>query len=482
MTPTVRLPPALLRAASAATVAALAGCTVGPDYAPPDLSSRVGSAWTEPSDTADTRDLAVWWSAFHDPELSALVDRAMHGSLDLASARERVVAARARRGIENAARLPSLDATGEYRYAESDDEAVSFAGAPPGTATDVYSLGVVAGWELDLWGRVDRLVEAADAEIGVATEDYHAARVALAAEVAREVILIRTIDERLRVLEATIRNNGQSLDIARSRSRAGLAGELDLLRARRTLDTTLAEEPLLRADRRSAEHRVAALLGERAGTVAVSEAAMPAPPDMPALGLPADLLTRRPDIRRAERSLAAATARVGGAQGEKYPRISLSGTFALSATEPGTLFGGHAETLGVGPSITLPVLAGGRIRSNIERAESEARQAMLALEQQAIEAVAEVETALARRARASERVDRLEQAARSAADAESLASSLYRSGRTDFINVLDAQAQLLAVQDRLAVARQAQLSEAINLFTSLGGGWSAPAPAGTPTP
>mgnify|MGYP001025855879 CR=1 FL=1 len=452
------------------------GCVVGPDYEVHDLSSQTGEAWVE-STTAivePIEDLSAWWARFDDPEMAEMVRRSFEGSLTLADARERVVQARARRGIENAARLPVLDADAGYTYAESGRDSASFRGAPPGTSQDIYRVGVVAGWELDLWGRVARLVEAAEAEIDVAVEDLRAARVALAAEVAREVVLIRALDARLGVIDRSIALREDSLEIAEARSRARLVSELDALRARRDLESDQALVPDLRARRRAAELRLAVLLGQRPGSVTISPRALPRTPEIPALGLPGDLVTRRPDIRRAERRLAAASARIGAARAERYPKLSVSGQFAFSAAQPGDLLTSATRALSLGPTVTLPVLTGGRIDASVELAESQTRSAMLQLEFIALRAVREVETALSARARTAEQRTRLDSAASAAVDAESLASDLYAAGRTDFLDVLDAQRAVLSIEERLVLAREAELVQTIDLFTALGGGWSPP--------
>lgn len=453
-----------------------AACSVGPDYETPDLTPRTGDGWTEtdPAAAAPAEDLSAWWSRFDDPRLAELVERSFQGNLTLAGARERVIQARARRGIENAARLPVLDGDAGYTYAESGRDSASFTGAPPGTSADIYRVGVVAGWELDLWGRVGRLVEAADAEIDASVEDLRAARTALAAEVARELVLIRAIDARIAVVERSVALRRDSLDIAESRTRAGLVSELDALRARRDLQSDLALIPDLAAQRRAAELRLAVLLGVSPGDIAVAPRTLPATPEIPALGLPGELVTRRPDIRRAERELAAATARIGSAMAERYPRVTVSGEFAFSAGEPGGLFNSAARSLALGPTITLPILTGGRIGSGIELAESEARGALLRLEAVTLDAVREVETALSGRARTADRLDRLAAASAAADETEALASDLYAAGRTDFLDVLDAQRSVLAIEERLVLAREAELVQTIDLFTALGGGWSPP--------
>lgn len=451
----------------------LSACTVGPDYTPPEASTLTPESWSSPDESDPSTEITQWWTQLADEELTALIERAFTTSLTLAEARERIIAARARRGIENADRLPTLDAEASYTRAQTGDDGSALGGAPSGAKIDIYSLGAVAGWELDLWGRVDRLVEAADAEIEFAVEDLRASRVALAAEIAREVILIRTIDRDIELVESTVSTNRDALDIARSRSDAGFGDDLDVARALRDLESNLGLLPGLQGDRREAEFRIAALLGVPPGEVALEVADMPRREFVPSLGVPADLLLRRPDLRRAERELAAANARIGAAQAERFPRVSLSGSIALQGPDLGDTVNPDAYVLSAGPSISLPIFEGGRIRSRVLLAESEQRQALIRLQLSVIEALAEVETASMRRARAEDRAGRLKEAEAAALDAEELSSDRYTAGRVDFLDVTEARQSRLAIQrTRLAAERDALL-RLVDLYASLGGGWNA---------
>lgn len=463
----------------------LGGCAVGPEYNSPDLSARFGEQWSEAAGDpgqANVEQLSEWWRSFGDDELTDLIGRSFDGNLDLLEAKERIIAARARRGVVNADRLPRLDAEGSYTRTERASQAPPLGGPTDDRSFDTYSAGVVAGWEVDLWGRVSRLVEAADAEISLSVEDYRAVRVAIAAEVARDVLSIRAIDERLSVLDRAIEADRDFIEITRARAGAGIVSELDLLRAERTASVNLAAREPLRAERRAAEHRIAVLLGERPGSVTISEKPQASPPPIPGLGLPAALLDRRPDIRSAERAYAATVARVGAARGDRYPRVIFGGTFVLGGTDIGALIDPDTRVLSFGPRVTVPLFEGGRIRSNIKRAESEARSAGLRLERIALDAVREVETALMRLRRAEDRIARLEAALASAVDSELLAASLYSAGNIDFINVLEARTERLAIEELLAIARLDVLNESVSLSVALGGGWpteSAIPPAGS---
>jgi NodT family efflux transporter outer membrane factor (OMF) lipoprotein len=455
------------------------GCTVGPDYTTPDLSMRFGEGWSELNaehQKASGSELARWWRSFGDDELVVLIERSLSSNLDLLEAQERIIAARARRGVVHADQLPALDAVAEYSRTERGSDAPMQMGPVRERSFDTFAGGVVAGWEADLWGRVSRLVEAADAEIDLSVEDYRAIRVAIAAEVAREVLTIRAIDDRLGVLARAIEVDREFIEITRARAGAGLVSELDLLRAERTASTNRAAREPLRGERRAAEHRIAVLVGERPGSISVARQPQAIAPLIPDLGVPADLLVRRPDIRSAERAYAAAVARIGAAQADPYPRVVFSGSFVLGGSDIGDLVDPDTRVLSFGPRVTLPLFEGGRIRSNITRAESEARSAHLRLEQRALNAVREVESTLARLGRARDRLTELESAFDSARDAEQLASSLYNAGRIDFINILEARTERLAIEELLATARVDLLDESVNLSIALGGGWDFAAP------
>lgn len=458
------------------------GCTVGPDYTPPDLSPRLNDTWLSAPSDARAEDLARWWQRFEDPELSTLIERALGQSLDLVELRERIIAARARRGITNAERLPTLEAQASYERIQTGDEGLALGGAQPGSETDLYSLGAVAGWEVDLWGRVGRLVEAADAEIDFAVEDFRAARVSLTAEVAREVMTIRSLDADIAVVQAGIESDRDALSIAEALAKAGFANELDALRAERVLESDRALLPALRGDRQAAEYRLAVLLGTRPGGVQVAQRELPDAGELPVLGVPADLLIRRPDLRRAERDLAAATARIGTAEAERYPRITLTGSVALQGPDVGDMTNPDAYVLRAGPQISLPIFEGGRIDRNVGLAESNRRQALARLERIVLEAASEVEVAATRFIQTRERVTRLDAAQDAAQRTEDLSLSRYRAGAADFIVVTEATIQRLAIERSLIAAQRDTLLRLTDLYTALGGGWDAPTPANLNVP
>ena len=320
----------------------VAACSVGSDYERPALAVRTNAVWRQPPEaalTAERMQLARWWERFGSTELSALAVRLVAQNLSLAEARQRLITVRARRGIVDADRLPQVLGTAGYTRAGTGDRSLNFQGPPPGQDVDVYSAGVTAGWELDLWGRVARLLEAADADVDVAVEDYRDAAVALLADLALAYVDASTLHHRLAVANRTVALQGETLRLAQSRLDAGNGTRLDVQQAERELLTTRAWLPQLQQALAAAENRIALLVGDRPrdGLVAAG-GALTLPPAI-GMGVPADLLERRTDVRRSERRLAAATARIGATEAERYPSISIGGTLALRAQTVSTLTG-----------------------------------------------------------------------------------------------------------------------------------------------
>ncbi|MFN0133671.1 MAG: efflux transporter outer membrane subunit [Phycisphaerales bacterium] len=455
---------------------ALAGCTVGPKHSPPQ--TKTPSAWPaalEAGLTTDAPDLHEWWRGFSDPMLDSLVDRALAGSLDLREAAARVREARALRGISAADRLPSVDVNGAASYSRASKNSFGGPGGPPGEESDLYDIGFDATWEVDLFGRVRRSVEAADADVDAAEESRRDAKVVLVAEVARNYAEYRSAQTRLGIAHENVRIQRDTLDLSRDRLRAGLSSELQVAQATALLETTRAQIPLLVTSLRAAEFRLDILLGQQPGTLAPDLAAIAPVPPAPAvspIGMPAELLRRRPDIRRAERSIAAATARIGAATADLYPRLTLSGSFGLESGELGTLFEGDSRTWSAGPlAVRWPVFDAGRIRSNIRVQEARQEQAVVAYERAVLQAYEEVANALVEYARVRERRDSLARAVDADKLAVELANDLWTRGLTDFVNVLDTQRALFLLQDQLAQSDAAMTTSLVALYKALGGGW-----------
>jgi NodT family efflux transporter outer membrane factor (OMF) lipoprotein len=455
----------------------LCGCTVGPTYHAPDVSRDMAGGWNAASLANGERlkgrkaPMTAWWRQFKDPTLSGLVERLVDSSPALAEARQRIVEARAIRGVANAARLPQVDITGNYTHAKAGSKSVSFEGPPPGQEANLFAAGVTAGWEVDLWGRVAHLVEAANADIDASYESYRGMMVSLAAELTLAYIDVRTLQARLAAVDRNIALEEKTLDLARTQFHAGTGTQLSVTQTEILLNRTRALRPELERGITEAQNRIKVLLGEPPQKKNLGPGPMPAVPALIGIGIPADLLVRRPDIRGAERRYAAAVARIGAAEAQKYPRLSISGTFNLQSDTAHGLLDSEALIYSLGPGLRFPLFAGGRIRSNIAVRKSQAEQARLQLQQKILSALSEVENAGTGVVRTQERVNALETSVKAADRSVELARNLYRAGLVDFYRVLDAEEKQVATEEDLLVAKQSALAQVVRLYRNLGGGW-----------
>ncbi len=456
------------------------GCAaVGPDYAPVDI--KTAKAWNNgltgglTDKTASTSNLAAWWKALDDPILSGLMDRAAADNLDLREARSRVREARARRGISEADFYPTLDASGRINRSRGSEETGG------GQYRTLYAVGFDAGWELDLFGGVRRSVEAAGADLQAAEEDLRDVMVSLLAEVALNYVEARTYQARLAVSNANLKAQEDIYDLTEARFLAGLSDELAVHQARYNLESTRAGIPGLRTGLEQTLNRLAVLLGGRPGSIHEAlekPGPIPVAPLEVAVGVPAETLRRRPDIRRAERELAAQTARVGVATAELYPKFTLTGSIGLESLSSGDLFSTAARSLGIGPGFSWRLFDAGAIRRNIEVNSALQEQALIQYESAVLNALEEVENALKAYSEEQQRRTALEEATGAARKAEKLARDKYQAGLIDFNEVLDAQRSLLSLQDQLAQSNGAITSNLIRLYKALGGGWAAMTPEG----
>ncbi len=470
-----------------------AGCaTVGPDYIPPDPDPRMPKEFKAaeknvpekfpagskpeakasepfiPAKQVPPEMLPVWWETLEDPLLTKLIQRAVQGNLDLKLAQSRVKEERARRGIARADRFPTIDTDASVTKIGSSEK------TGPGGESDLYATGFDASWEVDIFGGKRRAVESAQASVEAQEEALSDTLVTLVAEVALNYMEIRSFQARL---EAAVKNQKaqeETYQIVKDRLASGLTTALTLEQAKYNLESTKAEIPSLRTGIEQGKNNLAVLLGEFPG--ALSEEleeyrAIPVTPVEVAVGLPAELLRRRPDVRRAERELAAQTARVGVATAELYPKLTLFGSVGLESLSAGSLFTGPASVFQIGPQITWNVFDAGRIRQNIKVEDAIQEQALIQYEASVLTAVQDVENALI--AYADEQVRRrsLLKSTESAEKAAELARELYTAGLSDFIGVLEAERSLFSFQDQLAVSEAAVTSNLIRLYKALGGGW-----------
>lgn len=436
-------------------------CAVGPSYERPELA--VPEAWSaaEPAAQLDPAlTLAAWWERFQDPQLTSLVERALRANQDVREADARVREARALVGVAGADRWPSLDAAGE---------ALGGTGQEESEALGFLSLF----YEVDLFGRVRRALEAARADQGAALEDRRAVLLAVVGEVATSYVRLRGIQQGLATVQRNLETQRETLGLTEAQRRVGLASDLEVQRARALSSNTAAALPPLEASLAAAQHRIAVLLGQPPAALAGELAAHAPIPSAPAevlVGLPADLLRRRPDVARAERELAAATARIGEAKAELYPRVTLVGSVGLRSRDVAEMVGGSGFG-SLGPAVEWPIFAGGRIVSNVEAVGARQEQALARYERAVLVAMEEVESALVAYAREQVRRRELRAAADAQRDAVELARRLYFNGLAPFLEVLDAERSLLVSESLLAESETAAASQLVALYVALGGGW-----------
>ena len=452
----------------------LTGCiTVGPDFVPPDTTAPV--TWAGPlqgglsAEKINKNTPANWWKILGDPDLSNLIERAIANNLDLKEAEARITEVRARYGIARADLYPTLGATGSAGRSHSSKK------TGRGGTNEIYRAGFDAGWELDLFGGKQRAIEAAESELQVSKEDLHDIQVSLVAEVALNYVDVRTLQAGLSIAEANYDTQKETSDITGWRYEAGLTTRLDVEQARYNLKRTYALIPALRTRIKQAENRLTVLLGQSPGTLkdTLSERKpIPVTPIKLAVGVPADALRRRPDVRRAEQVLAAKTARIGIAVAERFPRFNLPGSIGLESLSLGDLFSSGALVSSISPNISWTIFDGGRIRQNIKVQTALQEQALIKYESVVLKALEETENALVAYAEEQIRRYALLDAVNAAERAVSLAGYQYETGLTDFQTVLDTQRSLLSLQEQLAKSEGAITSNLIRIYKALGGGWT----------
>lgn len=466
-----RLPLALL-----GCVLAL-GCAVGPDYEMPEPA--LPDAWhlelTRGLEAGEA-DLRTWWTALDDPILSELIGRAGRGNLDLRVSLARVMEARAARGVARGEWFPSADASGSYLERQVTEGLASFVSPDGSRSFEIYDLGVDASWEIDVFGRIRRSTESAQANLMASVEDYRDVLVVLYADVARNYVELRALQERLHYAVSNAQTQRETLQLTVDRNRAGLAADLDVRQAELNLATTEAFIPSLERAIGQTIHLLGVLLGEAPAALYAElrePMPIPEPPERIVVGLPANLLRQRPDVRSAERQLAAQTARVGVATADLYPRFSLVGSFALSAVNAAEFFTKGSTTYGVGPTMQWNLFNGGRIRNLIRAEDARTEQALARYEQVVLVALQDVEDAILGYEQEEARRAALERSVAAAQESVELVKTLYRTGLTNFQNVLDMERSLTQQQDRLAESEGLVVQNLIRLYRALGGGWDA---------
>jgi len=452
----------------------LAGCAVGPDYRKPEVSAPADWHSTMKgglkSVAPEAAQLAQWWNGLGDPQLTRLIEEAVSNNLDLKLAQARLHEARARRGVSAADRFPTLNVgTGVNRNRSSEE-----IGLGGGNVSETWAAQFDASWELDIFGGKRRALEAAEASLDASREDLHDTQVSLLAEVVLNYVEVRTYQARLNIAQSNLSTQDETWQIARWRHEAGLTTQLDEDQARSNLEQTRAQLPALQTGLAQSKNRLAVLLGRKPGelTELGTPAAIPQTPAEVAVGIPAETLRQRPDVRRAERQLAAATAQVGVATAALYPNFSLSGTLGLQALSSANLLQASARMFSVAANAGLVVFDAGRIRQNIEVQNTLQEQALIGYESAVLGALRDVENALVAYAEEQNRRVALADAVQAAQSAAELAASQYAAGLIDFQVVLDTQRSLLSLQDQLIQSEAAVTSNLARLYKAMGGGWS----------
>jgi NodT family efflux transporter outer membrane factor (OMF) lipoprotein len=461
---------------------AFAGCMVGPDYQRPNVS--VSPKWGETGDqrvSTESTTYRDWWRAFNDPALDRLIARAYRDNLSLQQAGVRVLQARAQLGIAVGEIYPQTQqAVGAVQYFRTSDRA--FAPIPAFSSSFTYwqsTIGAQASWELDFWGRIRRGIESADANLLSTLADYDTTLVTLTADVANAYIALRTAEERIRIARENVDIQEQTLKIVEARFKYGTVTQLDVEQARTALLNTLATLPTLETQLRQARDALSVLLGMPPSDLSdllAGPSAIPVSPPQVIVGIPADLLRRRPDIRSAELQAVAQSAQIGVAKADLFPAFSLIGNLVLLSTDLGSfklsdMFRWGARSVQVGPSVQWNILNYGQLTNNVRAQDARFQQLLLAYQQSVLVAQQDVEDNLVAFLRAQDRADLLAKSVASSRNAVSLAVLQYREGVTDFTTVLTAQQALLNQQDSLASTLGNISTSLVGVFRALGGGW-----------
>ncbi|MFZ2634073.1 MAG: efflux transporter outer membrane subunit [Desulfosalsimonadaceae bacterium] len=448
--------------------------SVGPDYAPPE--TKAPAAWNTnlanglTAGTPDPQTLTHWWTTLSDPVLSDVIGQAVSGNLDVKTAHSRIREVRARRGIATASRFPSLDATSEYRRARTSGSGMGIV-----DENDLYAVGFDAAWEIDVFGGTRRSVEAADADLNAAGENLHDVLVTLLAETAVNYLDLRTFQTRLTAAESNLDLQKQTYELTQYRYQAGLIDELAVSQASYNLETTRAQIPTLRSGLSEAMNRLAVLTGQPPGVLnktLIKRLPIPVTPPTVAVGVPAEALRQRPDVRKSERALAAQTARIGEAVADLYPKLTLTGTIGLESVSSGDLLNAGSRVWRYGPGVSWQVFDAGAIRQNIKVQSALQEQALIQYESTVLTALEETENALNAFAEEQQRREALTRAVSAATQAAGLAEDKFSAGLSDFSTVLEAQRSLVSLQDQLGQSDGAVTSNLIRIYKALGGGWT----------
>ena len=498
---------------------AASACTVGPDFEQPAPWYNPAS-WFEGRPTPDPKAAqvasvtvgdpvdAAWWQMFQDPVLTGLEQRLATGNLDMRIAAVRLAESRASLGVAQADALPQVNGNTSYtREKQSKNGVISLlgggAGSSPGTGTNglggtvgglpntslvnpfnLFQYGFDASWEVDFFGHVRRNVEAADAQVAASEEAQRDQLVSSLAELARDYVQLRGAQRSLQITQENLATERQSLGITKERAAGGLTTDLDVANASAQVSSTAAQIPALQTQEAQLMNAIALLLGMQPNALR-AELATPAPvPPIPAVvpvGLPSELARRRPDIRRAEAVLHASTADVGVAVADFYPRLTLSGSFAIQAIDAANLGSWASRSYSIGPSLTLPIFEGGRLTRTLELRKAQQQEAAITYQRTVLGALHDVDNSLTAFSAEQRRHVELERSVAQNRLAVGLARQRYSQGIADFLSVLDAERSLLASEQQSVDSTTTMSTNLVQLYKALGGGWETELPATTQT-
>lgn len=454
----------------------LTGCAVGPDYHPPQTNAP--PQWASPLAGGETNgpvDLAAWWEKFGDTNLDSFMITAVQSNLTLHIAEARVREARAQKDVVAGSLWPSLGSSGSYsRNLYGKHEYPPLAGFGVPLSYNLYNAGFDAAWELDIFGGTRRTVEAANADLVAAEYGRRDVLVSLLAEVARNYIGARSYQQRLAITRDNIRVQQDSLNLSSNRFENGLSSDLDVQQATALLTATEAQLPSLETGFAQSVYHLAVLLGQPPGTLVEEMSAVKpiplTPPEVP-VGLPSDLLQRRPDVQQTERELAAATARIGEAKADLFPKFSLTGMAGLESVSASDWFNYGSRYWSAGPTVQWELFEAGSLVANVHVKNARQEQALAAYQQTVLAAMEDTENALTAYAKEQIRRRSLFQSVQADQQAVELSTQLYQSGLADFLHVLDSERSLYEAQDALVQSDQAVSLNLVQLYKALGGGW-----------
>lgn len=448
----------------------LAGCAVGPDY-PGTPRMGISKHYAPPPDPAIVPDGAIakdWWTVFNDPMLDFLIVEAQKNNLSLAAAAARVYEARYSVTMQQGGYFPSVNTSGSVTGQENMNTATMR------NAHEYFAMGFDASWEIDLWGRVRRSVEAADAGLSYAKEDFNDVLITLYAEVARAYINVRTLQLQIATAEKNIASQRESLELTQTLFNYGLATNLDVAQATRMLASSETALPILRMGLNENINAIGILLGKEPThyRAMLSEPGdIPKPAEQINVSVPTNIIRQRPDIRKAERSLAQAVANIGIAEAELYPQLSFGGLLNFGALNLSSLVTPATRAFQFGPNLSWNIFSGGRVQANIKVQDARALQAVYSYESTVLNALNEVENAMYALWQYKVQYQSQEKVVSSARQELDLALSLYKQGLVSFQSVLDAQLAVFSAENDMAQAEGQAANNCVALYKALGGGW-----------